>query len=243
MDNWPKKLNKDYIKESIVELRYESEIPFEALIGIVYNEIDTDFVYSSRPLIKESNQGLSISKDQQVNIQFGLRPVFYNQKIKVELQPNCIIFNCFNEYIGWDSYFEEIQKVLNSITKNYNFITRWTRVGVRYINEITDLKLSDCIKLTYSFNSSKFDSDTYIFKTEFKKDNSRIILNLTNNLEIKKSESIINFSLIDIDVICQIFENISLNELFSIIDKTHNEEKDSFFELLKEEFISKLTSN
>ena len=51
----------------------------------------------------------------------------------IKLGPNVINFSITDEYPGWDIFIEKICKIINKIEKN-NFINKYNRLGVRYIN-------------------------------------------------------------------------------------------------------------
>jgi uncharacterized protein (TIGR04255 family) len=242
----PKKISPDRIKDAIVEVKYTSKIPFEVALGMFYNSLDETYLYTNRPIGKQQIPGaLPSNLLEKIEIQFGNRALFYNDKIKIELQPNSIIFNCLNEYISWDIYKIEIEKVLSQLSKAV-VIEAYNRVGVRYISEYPDIDLKDCVKFSFTFGMPEIVSDTYSFHSEFKLDSLRIILNLNNKLPVlspKNSTSLLSItpvSNIDIDVI---MENITVSdykELLECIERTQMKEKEVFFNLLNDNFLASL---
>jgi len=238
----PKKISPDNIKDSVVEIRYTSKIPFEVAIGIFYKSLDDTFTYTNRPVGKQQLPNIIPSNLQKLEIQIGNRPLFYNERIKIELQPNSIIFNCLDKYISWDIYKPEIENVLFQISKAA-IIDNYTRVGLRYISEYSNLDLQNCLKFSFSFNMPELKSKTYTFHSEFEEDNLKIILNLNNNLSLINSKNelgISSVSNIDIDVIMENIKEKSLESLLSKIEILHQKEKEIFFNLLKDEFLESL---
>jgi len=244
----PKKISPDSIKDSVVEIRYSSKIPFEVAIGFFYKSLDDTYNYTNRPIgIGKQQLTNSIPSNlQQIGIQIANRHLFYNEKIKIELLPNSIIFNCLDSYISWDIYQPEIEKTLSQITKA-EIIENYTRVGLRYISEYPNLDLKDCLKFSFSFNMPEMKSKTYTFHSEFNQDNLKIILNLNNNIQIINSKSasqnelgISSVSNVDIDVIMENIEEKSLESLLSKIEIVHQKEKEIFFNLLTDKFLESL---
>jgi len=240
----PKKISPDRIKDSIVEIRYTTLFPFEVVIGMIYNALDTTYTYTNRPLNKK--QFLS-TQNQQIELQLGNKPIFYNEKIKIELQPNSLIFNSVGEYVTWDVYKPEIEKALIQIQKA-NIIQSFVRFGIRYISEYPNINLFDCVRFTFSFGMPEITSESFTFHSEFKQEGLRVILNLLNNNSVITSGAIPNqlmvsqVSYIDIDVVTEnlIVSQDSIQEVMLKIDIIHKKEKEVFFNLLKDEFLQSL---
>lgn len=242
----PVKISPDRIKDAFVEVKYTSKVPFEVAVGMFYKSLDETYIYTNRSIGKQQlPSALPLNLSERLKIQIGSRPLFYNDKIKIELQPNSIIFNCLNAYISWDLYKLEIEKVLTQLEKADVFET-YIRVGVRYISEYPNIDLTDCVKFSFSFGMPDIVSETYSFHSEFKQDSFRIILNLNNKLPVLSPKSssdqldVTPISNIDIDVIMENLKISSNKELLECIDKTHLKEKEVFFNLLKEEFLDSL---
>ena len=242
----PKKISPDRIKDAIVQIRYQSAIPFEVALGWFYKCIDDTYNYSSRPpgLIKNQIHTL-IQEDitQGIQIALGHQYLFYNENIKVELQPNTITFNCFDQYIGWELYFGEIKRFLGQILKA-EVIERFDRIGVRYISHYPAIDLRNCVKYSFTFGMPQVVTDTFAFNTSFEYDSKRVILNLNNNISLidHQSNTINSMSIIDVDVIDEklTIEKNSSQEFFDKIDEVHNKEKEVFFNILKEDFLQTL---
>jgi uncharacterized protein (TIGR04255 family) len=238
----PKSISPDRIKDSIVEVKYTSQLPYEILIGVFFNAIDDTFTYSNNPIGRNNLLPL-INNQNEVTINIGgYSPLFFNKDIKVDLKPNSIVFNCINAYIGWNNYFQLIQKILTQIY-NTKKIDCFTRIGFRYISEYQNFDLKDCVKFNFSFGRPEIQSDRFTFRAEFYLDNSLVILNLMNKLKTLQpisNSSISTVSLIDIDVIKDNLEIKELNQFFEVIESCHKIEKEFFFNLLKEEFLKTL---
>lgn len=243
----PKKISPDRIKDSIVEIKYNSSFPFEVVIGILYNQFDESYKYSNRPPV-EKNQFPSEFLQPEVNNQFqfvlGNQYLFYNDKVIVELRPNSLIFNCLNGYIGWQDYFLEIKNVIQNIIKT-SVIDSFNRVGTRYISHYPDVDFKKCVKFEFSFGLPQVSSNTFAFTSEFIFENLKVILGLRyNNLAIPNDtfNGIKPVSIIDLDVIDDAI-NLKVTELellFNKIDFLHTSEKTIFFSLLKEDFVKSL---
>ncbi|GAH21632.1 unnamed protein product [marine sediment metagenome] len=138
----PKKISPDRIKDAIVEVRYDTQLPYEVAIGMFYQSLDDTYTYTNRPLGQQKFPiSLPANLPQEITLSLGTQNIFYNDKIKIQLKSNSIIFSCLKDYISWSDYRPEIEKVLIQISKA-KVIEKYNRIGVRYISEYpeTDLK-------------------------------------------------------------------------------------------------------
>jgi uncharacterized protein (TIGR04255 family) len=234
----PKKITPDRIRDSIVEVRYNGKVPHEVAIGMFFKSLDDTYTYANRPFGKSSKENIP----SELNFPFGnplpiFPNLFHNSKIKIQLLPGSIVFNCLNEYILWDNYKNEIQHALNQML-NAGVVDKFTRVGLRYITEYPNEDLNNCVKFTFTFGMPQLKSDAYSFQAEYRLDEHRIVLRLKNNLAKKNQVSPI--STIDIDVIKENLNIVNSQQLFVELDDLHLKEKEVFFSLLKEDFLENL---
>lgn len=236
----PKSITPDRIKNSFIDVRFKSNVPFQAFIGIFFQAVRSKFKYippvqNQRILNDENNKEnkLTISILENQNL-------FYNDSIKIQIQPNTIVFNCKDKYIGWNKYMNEVEYVLQEISKT-GTIVEYNRVGIRYVSEYLDIDLRGCVKFEFTFGMPDVISNNYQFRSEFESSNHRVILNLKNNLPLNIKEfNHKNISIIDIDVIKENLEITSALDLLKKIEENHNVEKEIFFTLLKKDFLTTL---
>lgn len=238
----PKKITPDRIKDSIVEVRYNSKIPFEAIIGILYQSMVPQYTYTNRPLGRQQFPlPVPPTISQEITLSLGGVNLFSNDKIKVQLIPNSIVFNCVGDYIGWIDFKAELEKILSIFIKSIK-VDSFTRIGIRYITEYPNLDLVDCVKFNFTFGMAERKSEKYSFKTEFKLDDYRVILSLNNKLPVVKeaNKSPDPISIIDLDLIKEETFKSDLKTLMGKLDNMHSKEKEVFFNLLKEDFLKSL---
>lgn len=244
--NLPKKIDPDNLKETVVEIKYLSELPFEILVGIFFNAFDKSFNYTNRPLQQNPmGQGVPGSLGQEIIIKVGVPSLFFNEKISILVSPNTFVFNCLAKYIGWEDYRIEIDEALKKLMST-GHIKQCTRIGLRYISEYSDRDLKDCIKYDFTFGLPDIQSETSAFRSEFMYKEIKVILNLNNKVPVVKQQSstkqteTIKTSIIDIDIIAEKQETKTLKELLSVIENNHTIEKEIFFGMLKEDYLQSL---
>ena len=238
------KIEPDNIKDSVVEIRYESNMPYELILGIVYEKLKGTF-----KLIKQEqtpSTELKFKGNQEIidfKIEQSRETLLHDEEITVKFIPNAVIFNCLNDYLLWPKYFSKIQLVLDKIydSEIFEFVNR---VGLRYINEYIDTKLEDIVNFSFEFGMQDVESNKFNFRTEFDFQEHLVILNFirnTGNLNSEEVVKIIPVSYIDIDVIKQNVKIENKSGLLKVIEEVHKVEKTLFFDkFLKKEFKAKL---
>jgi uncharacterized protein (TIGR04255 family) len=163
----PKKIDSRCIKDAIIEVKYTSTLPFEILVGYIFQSLDNSFTYTSRNIPVNDSNNIN-----NLRIQLNNQYLFFNEKIKIQIQPNSIVFNCLNDYVLWDLYLGEIENVLSQILVIKEIIS-FNRVGVRYISEFENTDFKDNLNFSFSFNQPQVSSQSYSFKSEFVKSRLR----------------------------------------------------------------------
>lgn len=235
----PKKITPDSIVNAVVEVKYESRIPFELLMGLLVDKFDDSYNYTTRPLRP------LLGKQQELAINFGSQALLYNERISLTLLPNALGFNCLGKYIGWTLFKEEINKALQIIYST-GHIVKWSRVGLRYITEYLKTDLKDCTKFNFTFGFPEVQSLSTTFHNEFEFKGAKVIMNLNNKIptirqqEMNSTVEIIPSSTIDIDVIKEPLALAQVNQIMNIIEEVHEHEKEVFFTLLTDDFLKTL---
>ncbi|MFD2966566.1 TIGR04255 family protein [Sphingobacterium bambusae] len=234
---FPKSISPYRLRDAIVEVRYLSKLPLEILLGMFFTSLDESYKYQRRPV---GPQSLPIDPSQQMQLVTGGNSLFYNDSIKFEFFPNSIVFNCLEEYLGWDKYFGEIKKVLHRIDKLAQFES-YTRVGLRYISQYEGIDLRTVTKFEFSFGMPDVSSDNFQFRSEFDfGDSIRAVLGISNNLQVLGADNLAaRLSTIDIDIIKPIDVH-TLDNLLKEIELVHEKEKEVFFNMLQPDFLAQL---
>ncbi len=232
----PKKINPDYIRDAIVQIRFLPKVHSEAVFGLVYGSIDDTYVVNEGKLPPNTN-----------HLDFALKidttPEFFNDKIRVQIQPYTFVFNIKAGigYIGWDSYFSEITRFLKQV-KSEEIFDKIDFVGLRYISQYQNRDLGEIVDFKFGFGLPQITSKTYSFKSEFEFEGSRVILNLHNKLPANNiiNNIIINETLmthVDIDVNKRKeFSGSEIELVLEEIDNLHQLEKKVFWSIIKDSY-------
>lgn len=230
------KITPDYLRDTIVEVRYEAELPYEILKGLLYKELVDDF-----QLLSEINPlgVLHLGPQQQLKLGGSSALDFTDEKIKIRVHEERIIFNSLDAYPGWKDYFPVIKRVLDRLNKA-GYIKRFSRVGIRYISEFQNILIFDHLRMDLNFAFTGQHVQSTSVRTELIENGARVVLNLVNNAKRKPPYQEDFFSIIDIDVIGEPPQQANMEDFFEHIDRLHSVEKDFFVRILKEEFLDTL---
>ncbi len=233
------KITPDYLRDTIVEVRYEGALPFSLLRGIFYQELVEDYrlLSSLQPI-----GTIQLGPQQQVQLSNIEVLDFASDNIKFQLADGRIVFNSLDNYPGWKQYFPKIKAVLSRLIATGQ-ILHFQRLGIRYISEFPDMEILPKVKVRLETNFTDAHPFNTTIRSEYQINGRRAVVNIANNVKKQtpeKQEGI--FSIIDIDVIGQPSDRMEENHLFAEIDGLHTIEKDIFQHLLEPSFLQELNA-
>ncbi len=232
----PKKISPDPIIDAVVELRFEREIHPDAVFGVISKVVKDDF---------KSFQSLPIRElpDKLRNSDPNLRHSPHFQSLagdyKLNIGPNAISLANINKYHGWaDSFFPKINKLLSQIKKS-DVVTHFNRIGLRYI-DFFDEDIFKSINLSITMGGKEFDAFEKQFTTVQDKGNGILArVHITNNARVTKDNKTFRHgSIIDTDTFFEPAGGLTFDKLSETIDNCHNVANQTFYSLLKQEFIN-----
>jgi uncharacterized protein (TIGR04255 family) len=242
--NLPRKITPDAIREAIVEIRYDSNIPSEILVGMLFGALDNSYSYSDERPILEGNATPPVlnALPHGIHLPVASHSFFYNNAIIVQLLQGSISFLSRNIYPGWGAYLAEISKFLQRFDELHQE-KKYTRVGIRYIHNLRSVDLVRNSGFEVNFNFPQANSYAFQFKAEFLLVQDRVILQfakkaLESTAQDPKNEVI--DSVLDIDVIREHLNESRFVELADQISKVHLKAKEIFYQLLRPEFLEGL---
>lgn len=234
----PKKITPDPIHEAVVEIRFSTDIMPSAIFGMIFN-LFKDEGWSSKPLpilqipeeVRIKDPGFMFKATHQLSKENAIFAV----------GPRALSFSVVSKYIGWTNYRELITTKFNTI-KQTGIISKVERVGLRYINFFEDVDVFDFINFEVSFSEQQKTFTQKIFRGEIADEKFTNTLQIANRMQI----GIIgaapkNGSIIDIDTSIDDTKNSKIiDEIPTVIETVHQQEKELFFSLLKSSYLSTL---
>ena len=235
MKSLPKEISPNPLISSVVEIRFLCQIKSEQLIEKFYPILGSDF-----PLITYSDLPSTL-KRRDPNLMHNPDFIFMNADYSISIGPNIILFENINTYHLWDNYFNLIKNVLSKI-ESIKVVTKVERVGVRYISLFEPkYKISEIMKINYNLDYDSIEQTNNFIQTELIKDKVRLVLRVAENGNVNKGNASHKGLFVDIDA----SQNTALPEsvdqnILTVVDKLHTEEKTLFYSLLKAEFLNEL---
>lgn len=236
---YPKKIEPCPIVEAIIEIRFSSMLPSEAVFGIIFGAINKDFEKTTNLPILQLPEAV---RSQDPALKYHAYNSFTNDdnSLKVNVGPKVITFINSETYLGWGEFFSKIKNILTKIIKT-NVIQKVERIGIRYINFFSQ-KILKSLNLSIKVDNEELKDEPTTLRTEFTKDNFVRVIQVVNQAPVNIRNTTKIGSLVDIDCIYTNTSTIPLaiNEFSNIINKGHQVEKETFYNLLKPEFIKTL---
>lgn len=230
----PKKITPCPIIESVVEIRFDSATPAEAIFGMVYDVFKN--IFPNKPINLPILQIPEQIRNSDPNLLYKPHFRLSNDTFLLQIGPKSISLINKGEYVGWDIFSPKTQECLK-IIKNIQIIKNTTRFGLRYINFFEDLDIFEKINLDLLLNKKPLESDKIFVKTSLKSENFTRDLKVSNDSNIKQNGNQKKGSIIDIDVYLKENGNTIIDQFDSILENAHSKEKELFFSLLKENFL------
>jgi uncharacterized protein (TIGR04255 family) len=235
--NIPKSLDNPPIAESVIEIRFESNLPSDAIFGVFHNVLKEllpkveklpvlqipEHIRSNDPRLSYSAL-YSLSNEEWI-LNIGTKVISLMPKI---------------EYPGWKIFFTFAQTVFNKIDETHS-VQRIMRLGLRYVNFFNNEQIFDKLNLQLTI---PFKDESIAKNITFYQQDDQLTSKITvgDNAQLTKNESVVKGSIIDIDTFIENDFN-SFQDIEGIFKKSHTVVKHHFFCLLSQSFIEELGAN
>jgi len=231
----PKELSPDPLVISAVEIRFISDLNDENLLSTFFPILATDL-----PQLATSKIPQGIRK---IDAQFKYSPDYSmsNGTYMISFSNKVLLVENIGKYTLWPNYFGFIKTQLSKIFL-LNSIKSIERIGVRYASMLNqEENLNYVIKHNPVFSIQGFDEEILQIRTNFKKNNNNLHLQIAQNAKSERQNQVKIGLLLDIDASrSEPHIEVIPEQIFTIIDELHTAEKTLFFELLNPTYLNKL---
>ncbi len=229
----PIRLEKSPLIDSIIEVRFETNIVSSAVFGVIYNQIRADYPGTVVNLpIAQLPEAIRMSDPT-----LKFKPLYRieGEKTVIQIGPDVINLSSKMPYIGWTEFSRIAIKVLNKAFES-GAVGRITRLGHRYINFIDRDVTSE---LAMAFTMSEVDEG------QIKSLNIRTTISngaFVNSLTFANDGQYKGHlgSLIDIDTSREYTDDYFKEHIEIELNDAHQSEKELFFSLLKDPLLKSL---
>lgn len=229
----PREIIPNPLIGSTVEIRYNSDIDKKKLLSLVFTQFQNELPTLTHSSIPEQIKALD------PNFQFSPDYILSNEYYSLSFSSKVISFENTSDYRLWSNYFPFITTCLKKFY-SLGIIKYIDRIGVRYASVFENApSISSVIRETPIIQFENYKQKFGLFNCDLSNDRINIHLQIAGNAAITKNNRIRTGSLIDIDAF--LMKKIEPNEeVFTIIEELHQEEKKLFWELLSDSFKEKL---
>lgn len=235
--NIPKKLNVCPIQESILEIRFSTEYPDDAIFGMVYYKVKELFPNEKIEQLPVQNIPEQIRK-LDPNFKYLANQRIVKDNLSFSVGPRSIVFGNHKNYVGWDSWSLFFNKIIEKINET-DLLSNVERIGLRYVN-LFEVNIFNHVNIELLINSNKILNETTNIRTELNVGRLIQILQIGNAVNVTSNNTTKKASIIDIDCIFNFDKEENFREYPKILDDLHLKEKELFFRILKDNFIEKL---
>lgn len=236
MTDLPKEITPCPIKEAVFELRFESNLPEDAVFGIVFNQFKNDFNNTATPLpILEIP---SLIRNQDPNLMFAPHYKMEREFFTMQIGSKVISLANTNEYKGWKKFQEEIIYTFGQLQK-INIITKINRLALRYINIFPDMNIFHKSSVKVMMENEPLESLNINLTTQIENSSASILSNVRviSGAQAKLANEVFNGSIIDIDSYTQ---DIKPDSFSDKLNQVHEEEKKLFYKIIGTEYLKTL---
>ncbi|EIM63330.1 TIGR04255 family protein [Desulfobacter postgatei] len=233
----PTKITPDPIIDAVVEFRFESEIPPDAILGMLFSVVRNDFPNFNKLPIADI-PGVLRQKDPQLKFAPCYQSISNGYRLNVG--PNVISLGNPGNYVGWkDNFYPFLQSIIKQLEKS-GIVKRFTRIGIRYIDFFEADIFEKKITLSISLNDAPLNAKQITVSTIFEQEELVTRVNIQNNSTVISGDNRRVGSIIDTDTFFEPKQDISFSDLISLLDKQHEVSLSVFFNLLHPEFLKTL---
>ena len=225
----PQKITPCPIKEAIVEIRFESEIPNDAVFGIFYKEFEADYpTVEELPILQLPE---FVRKQEEALQHKPHYKLSNNNGFLFQVGPRVVSLISLDPYSGWSEFYGRLKGIVKRIGE-LDVVKSYTRIGIRYINHF-EINVFDVVTLQVALPGHQLNNYNTFIRSEIPTGAFKSTLKISNSVDTIENEKTNKCSIIDIDV----FIENSQEDINVLIENGHLEEKKLFFTLLKPEFV------
>jgi uncharacterized protein (TIGR04255 family) len=230
----PKKITPCPLIDVVVELRFETGTPPDAVFGIIYQELKEQYAKVDKLPIMQLPDEI---RSHEPNFRFSPYYKLTSHPFVIQIGPNVLAVSCPGEYIGWEQLCPTILDIYQKLSA-LGIVRKPLRIGIRYIN-FFDFNVFDKTILKLMLGEDVLQTDFATIRLQIKDADFTNTLQISNNATVNVQDKSLKGSVIDIDTFREDVQDF-FNNMKAIITNGHETEKRLFFGLLKPDFLETL---
>lgn len=234
----PKRIDPNPIYEAVVEIRFDTEFPSDAVFGIAYSILRDSYPEVEKQPILQLPE---IFRNQDPNFTFQSHYKLRKEKFVVQIGPRMFSVSMTPNYTNWTEYRTEILSVFNRLAE-HGIVSNVSRFGLRYIDYFNH-EILNRLDVKLKIMGRSFDSDEVYVRTIFKMGDFNVLLQIVNASEALKKSGVSEVerrSAIDTDVSIEQTGIPFFDKMETILEDAHACQKEIFFSLLSKDFLESM---
>ena len=232
----PRRLTRNPIVDAIAEVRFSSNIPNDAIIGLVYTTVQDTF---GKPEDLPILQIPAALREKDPNLRYQACYRFTKPGNVLLIGPHNVALSTY-PYSDWGAASPLLNQILSHLHR-VGLFERIERIGLRYVNFFENLNVLDHSTLMLKVRDVSIAKESITLRTETQSKGFIIITQIANRATAQVSGQSKNGSILDLDVVKDHLElkREAVPELLIDLFKGANEIAHSaFFNLLDENFVA-----
>jgi uncharacterized protein (TIGR04255 family) len=232
----PRRLTRNPIVDAIAEVRFSSNIPNDAIIGLVYTTVQDTF---GKPEDLPILQIPAALREKDPNLRYQACYRFTRPGNVLLIGPHNVALSTY-PYSDWGAASPLLNQILSRLHR-VGLFERIERIGLRYVNFFETLNVLDHSTLMLKVRDVSIAKESIMLRTETQSKGFTVITQIANRATAQVSGQSKNGSILDLDVVKDHLElkKEAVPELLIDLFKGANEIADSaFFNLLDENFVA-----
>jgi uncharacterized protein (TIGR04255 family) len=233
----PLKISPCPIHQAIVEVRFETDYPNDAVFGIFYGKL-RDTYSEVRVLPIQQVPEVFRNKDPELKI----KPHYelHGDGFNVLIGPCVFSILTAGPYPGWNAFQGELEKVFTRLLA-LDVAKVPTRLGIRYINFFKETNVYELLNVQILSGSNSLIGSATTLRSTFNHQQYSSLVQISNESKLTVGEDVFRGSVFDIDVSTEKLGAEFKSNFIPLINEAHKIEKRIFFPLLSERYKSLLT--
>ncbi len=232
----PVKITPDPIIDAVVELRFDSSVPADAILGMLFSQVKSKYKDFKKLPIAGFPEEI---RARDPKLRYNPYYQCLVQSYRLNIGPRVISLANTGSYVGWEkSYFPELKDLLIHLEQS-GIVDRFTRLGIRYIN-FFELNIFDKINLEVNLDKKPLNALQQTFNALFTNEEFWTRVQVVNNINATVEKVEKTGSIIDTDTYIENQEGFFFKDVEAMMNQCHEHSVNFFFDLLQQEFIDTL---
>lgn len=232
----PLRISPCPIIDSVIEVRFETSIPDDAIFGMFFGQVKNDFPKFDKLPVAQLPDEVKLNDP---NLKFS--PYFQAQSEGFILRfgPRVMSLSNPGDYVGWEKYFSRFKKLFTGFNR-LEVEKRFCRVGVRYIDHFK-YDIFPKTRMKISLEDKELAEIPKTFSCQLTENGISSNLQIANNIALVIENKVASGgSIIDIDSFMETPMDFTSEQILETVEICHQIDKQHFFLLLKEDFLAQL---